>query len=685
MAATILFLWGTYILVHVIEAWTRRSSGAAPPHWGWLVTLTTICYSATFVAVVHVSVERTLAFAVGMSAGRKRGWRWAAGVWLGGVFAVRLARTGIFFARTAAFGGSVAGDDKEWDVNPAMVRLGYVAAAIQALTVIPSFLLRLTLDAISIRKLFETRYRCIEATGMEAFRMIVASLVVEAVLTVITLLVAIQEAMNYKGPKFAYVDWILISWSIASWIDQKQLYRQILSTQTPHPITYGPSSHFHVAHVMPGGGVTSYGSGCGYHLPLGQAVGGGGHFAGPLGAADPASGLFSVADVRTGNAGGLGVVPEGNGGRWDERSTGSGSSGGSTVVGGGGVLHAAGAVLPRTPRPRSHTSTSHRYHRYQQSRMLQQQVSAASNGSKQRPPILAQTFADLDIDKKPPVVSVSPSTTIEDALSVMAKHNILTLPITSRVWPDKYVYVLSSLDILQFFVSRHRGKLAGLDLTSTVDAAMTLDAEQESYRVYERDFRDTLEATLIAFAKGTHRALISDALRTRPTVLLTQTDVLRHMAGDPARYAGAPTEFTSSLGALGFTSRGAVLVVAESEAAIDGYARMAAKKVPALPVVDEKGVVVDTLSASDLRGMSAATLTNVQLPVREFVKLSPTHRNSTVSLAETDTLATALKTLVDANVHRAWILDAQGKPIGVVSQSDIIGAVVGLRPEQIHA
>ncbi|KAJ3211291.1 hypothetical protein HDU67_004633 [Dinochytrium kinnereticum] len=301
----------------------------------------------------------------------------------------------------------------------------------------------------------------------------------------------------------------------------------------------------------------------------------------------------------------------------------------------------------------------------------------------QRPQLLSTTFAELNLEKKP-VVSVSPTATIEDALAIMTKHNVLTLPITSRVWPDKYVYILSSFDILQFFVSRHHGKLGGLDLQSTVEEAMTLDSEQESYRVYERDFRDTIEATCISFAKGIHRVLVTDALKQKAPILVTQTDILRYMMANPEVYANSSISFNSTLASLGFTSRGQVFTATEGETAIEGYARMAANKVAALPVVSKDGIVVDTLSASDLRGMSAGTLENVKLPVSGFVKLSPTHKESTISVSSTDTLYDAFKKIVENDIHRVWILDATGKPVGVVSQSDIIGAAVGLAADKIR-
>ena len=55
-----------------------------------------------------------------------------------------------------------------------------------------------------------------------------------------------------------------------------------------------------------------------------------------------------------------------------------------------------------------------------------------------------------------------------------------------------------------------------------IEEAMTMDSEMESYRVFERDYRDTIESTMVEFAKGAHRVLISDALGVKKSVIVTQ-------------------------------------------------------------------------------------------------------------------------------------------------------------------
>jgi CBS-domain-containing membrane protein len=92
--------------------------------------------------------------------------------------------------------------------------------------------------------------------------------------------------------------------------------------------------------------------------------------------------------------------------------------------------------------------------------------------------------------EKKAVVSVPPSASIEQALATMKNHNILTLPITSRAFPSKYVYILSSFDILLYWVKFSKtlrvdslspapSAVAEAWFDCTVESAMTMDAELE--------------------------------------------------------------------------------------------------------------------------------------------------------------------------------------------------------------
>ncbi|KAJ3197964.1 hypothetical protein HDU82_001339 [Entophlyctis luteolus] len=308
------------------------------------------------------------------------------------------------------------------------------------------------------------------------------------------------------------------------------------------------------------------------------------------------------------------------------------------------------------------------------------------------------TFADMNLAKKS-IVSAPPDMSIEECLHTMAANNVLAIPVTSRAFPNKYVYILSTLDILLYIVSRK--KTHALDLSVSIENAMTMvryfvfinltrkyqtkneqhlkkkDAEMESYRIFERDYRDTLEATMLVFAHGLHRALISDALNVKPPVVLTQSDIISFIHKQIAQSSDQISVFSKSLKELGLVTH-RVKTMTVNETAIDGFNRMAAHKILALPVVDEAGLVVSTLSASDLRGLSKDTLEFVHLKVQEFLDKMGSSGKDTWSVTATDTLQDAVNLLVERNAHRLWVLDEMLRPVGVVSQSDVIAAVLGV-------
>ncbi|KAJ3211290.1 hypothetical protein HDU67_004632 [Dinochytrium kinnereticum] len=206
VAVFVTFCWLFYIIINVTELWTRRTTGQIL-WWNWMVTTATLLYSITFVAMINLSISRTLAFMT-FDQKKKKMLEICGNIFLGFVLLVRCLRTGFLYARTSLYYSGETEDDGSKNLNPTLVRLGYVTAAIQIGTILPCFLLRLGLDATSIHKLYMCRKKYIEAGGKEAFRII--------------------EALNYSGSmKFSFVDWVLISWCLGSWVDQKALYLQI--------------------------------------------------------------------------------------------------------------------------------------------------------------------------------------------------------------------------------------------------------------------------------------------------------------------------------------------------------------------------------------------------------------------------------------------------------------------------
>ncbi|KAI8803295.1 hypothetical protein BJ742DRAFT_501254 [Cladochytrium replicatum] len=112
----------------------------------------------------------------------------------------------------------------------------------QFLTLLPILVGRTILDFISTWQLWKFRVKYMDS-GRDAFYTIAISLVVETVLSHIAIVVSAEEALvsffRISIPNMlAVTDWLLISWCLASWIEQRPLYRQIFN----QPESSGPTS-----------------------------------------------------------------------------------------------------------------------------------------------------------------------------------------------------------------------------------------------------------------------------------------------------------------------------------------------------------------------------------------------------------------------------------------------------------
>jgi hypothetical protein len=117
--------------------------------------------------------------------------------------------------------------------------------------------------------------------------------------------------------------------------------------------------------------------------------------------------------------------------------------------------------------------------------------------------------------------------------------------------------------------------------------------------------------------------------------------------------------------------------VRTTESALLGFRRLMQWKIglgdlAALPVIGESGVILTVLSATDLRSITKLTLSTLLLPVLDYLVLTHGAIRAPVVCRSTDTLEHAMKKILDARVHRAFLVDAGMHVVGVVSLTDIL-------------
>jgi len=177
-----------------------------------------------------------------------------------------------------------------------------------------------------------------------------------------------------------------------------------------------------------------------------------------------------------------------------------------------------------------------------------------------------------------------------------------------------------------------------------------------------------LPELLLGFQRGLHRAIVIDDTQKLQRIV-SQSDVIRFVS-----------EYIEYYGPLGQTKledvglgQHSVVTVNHKARAVNAFHILQENKVSAVAVVDDSGLLVANLSVSDLRGLDLDNLADLMLPIPEF--LMKTRKQSLlppIICRPHTTFETAVLKLASTRVHRLWNIDEAGRPIGVVSLTDVI-------------
>ena len=114
--------------------------------------------------------------------------------------------------------------------------------------------------------------------------------------------------------------------------------------------------------------------------------------------------------------------------------------------------------------------------------------------------------------------------------------------------------------------------------------------------------------------------MITDALNTIPPAILTQTDLIRFALASHSTSLFS-VDWKASISESLKSCFRPVVSMTTKDSALQGYERIQAKSVAALPILDDKGVLVSTLSKEDLRGLTVERIMKLNDPVLEFVQV----------------------------------------------------------------
>mmetsp|Transcript_897 Transcript_897/g.1713 ORF Transcript_897/g.1713 Transcript_897/m.1713 type:complete len:341 (-) Transcript_897:289-1311(-) len=295
------------------------------------------------------------------------------------------------------------------------------------------------------------------------------------------------------------------------------------------------------------------------------------------------------------------------------------------------------------------------------------------------------------------IFSIPSSSTVEDGLKELAQRKILSLPVLDKK-TNKYIGIVSISDIViaicfnPCFSKVSKGgdsmeKLTKKDLKDILKKSVLKNPIQDVLGMTEEGknlwvFQESEDMVKLAeyFSQGVHRALV--VREGKGPCFVTQSDVVKFLASKTkADNSLAIAELLKKpLSELGHVeNEKKVVTVTDNETALTGFRRLLQWQsfrdwnLAALPVVDSKtGKIVGNLSESDLRGLNHDRLLDVLFTVPAYLKTFYGEMRKPETVVATATFGEAIDKIIASEVHRLWIVDADEKPIGVFSLSDII-------------
>ncbi|XP_057813349.1 SNF1-related protein kinase regulatory subunit gamma-like PV42b [Cryptomeria japonica] len=323
--------------------------------------------------------------------------------------------------------------------------------------------------------------------------------------------------------------------------------------------------------------------------------------------------------------------------------------------------------------------------------------------------ILEKTYVRDLVENKGLLISAPVNTTVEQVLKIMAENGITAVPVASgsEQWTSqeetpinkstRYIGIVSVFDVVL-----HIGeKLSDAENSLQTTVVDIIVQSNESRLLWTVDPNTRLIDAMEFLCKGVHRFLVPVneyhetpyPHETTQFRLLTQTDVvgflLLHMDEmgpcvmrtvselgllDPNLVALAIPSNMTLMAALRLMhhkpvfSSFAVIEPEEEEACSDTH-----------PSWGCGGKLVGSLSATHFRGMGFEDIKMLkpETTVAEFFKMlaSKSLTRPLVTVRPNTPLASVMGAAITNKVHRVWVTDENGWLMGVVSFSDIIGAV----------
>jgi len=261
------------------------------------------------------------------------------------------------------------------------------------------------------------------------------------------------------------------------------------------------------------------------------------------------------------------------------------------------------------------------------------------------------------------------------------------------VWSDsakQFVGIIGYADFVSFVVTLYTqqpnlGLLNSSYFKTLVKDTINMSKRNEFHPISEGT---SLYEIVSVLSVGIHRVPIIDVKDPNKVVnIITQSGVVQFLAKNIERL-GSRAKMTVQQ--LGVGLEHSVVKIDQSQSAIEAFKLMHTQQVSAVAIVDDKNVLINTISVSDIKYLSieeGRKFRSLLSPVLDYIgqvrqsePLDPKWEGKTrfpaIHCYPEYTLEKVILKLASTKVHRLFVVDHECHPIGVISLRDIMQELV---------
>lgn len=269
---------------------------------------------------------------------------------------------------------------------------------------------------------------------------------------------------------------------------------------------------------------------------------------------------------------------------------------------------------------------------------------------------------------------------IVSILRTLNEHNILCCPVTTGGY---YEGVVDVMDILGWVVDSADQAWREFE---TVEDYLTSNAVTTSAELLMDRFKSepvrqgySIWHAFELMARRQYRRITVIDSSSKVTGIITQSMLIGELYNNMALI----NETTQGIPVSQITGdRTFVTSVRDDCKLLDAFRLMSNRNIGGIAILDQNGVLVDSLSVRDLRGVGLMSgLGKLQGTVKAFKDWMRTQHplsvpSTPVTLTPTSTLREVITAMEEKRVHRIFVVDEARRPTNIITQTDVIAFVL---------